>query len=301
VSAELANQREVLLVAPSGPGEQDLDQWLKDASADLTNRVAAAVDVEAALAQVRGAAASCVVPEARQATARAFATSIVAAGGGQVISNWETSWASRDEVRALAQAPHTATTTYAPQADNLQRLVEAAAGRDRVATQQLLESIRPIVLRYCRARIGRIDRSFASADDVVQEVCLSIISALPGYRDEGRPFLAFVYGIAKRKVAEAHLAVARNRSLPVPVVPDRSAVVAESAHPAERENLKDSMGQLLAVLSDKQREIVVSRVVVGLSAEETADLVGSTPGAVRTAQHRALNRLRKVVGNMRVP
>ncbi len=32
---------------------------------------------------------------------------------------------------------------------------------------------------------------------------------------------------------------------------------------------------------------------VGLSAEETAEIVGSTPGAVRVAQHRALSQLRK--------
>jgi RNA polymerase sigma-70 factor (ECF subfamily) len=55
------------------------------------------------------------------------------------------------------------------------------------------------------------------------------------------------------------------------------------------------MKQLLDVLPDKQREIVVLRVVVGLSAEETAEAVGSTPGAVRVAQHRALARLRKTL------
>jgi RNA polymerase sigma-70 factor (ECF subfamily) len=59
--------------------------------------------------------------------------------------------------------------------------------------------------------------------------------------------------------------------------------------------LNERMSQLLRVLPDKQREIVVLRVVVGLSAEETADAVGSTPGAVRVAQHRALARLRKVL------
>jgi len=55
------------------------------------------------------------------------------------------------------------------------------------------------------------------------------------------------------------------------------------------------MNDLLRILPDKQREIVVLRVVVGLSAEETADAVGSTPGAVRVAQHRALARLRKTL------
>lgn len=38
--------------------------------------------------------------------------------------------------------------------------------------------------------------------------------------------------------------------------------------------------------------MLVLRLIVGLSAEETADAVGSTPGAVRVAQHRALARLK---------
>jgi RNA polymerase sigma-70 factor (ECF subfamily) len=59
--------------------------------------------------------------------------------------------------------------------------------------------------------------------------------------------------------------------------------------------LSDQMAALLRVLPEKQREIVVLRVVVGLSAEETAEAVGSTPGAVRVAQHRALARLRKEI------
>ena len=53
------------------------------------------------------------------------------------------------------------------------------------------------------------------------------------------------------------------------------------------------ISRLLDTLPEKQREILVLRVVVGLSAEETAEAVGSTPGAVRVAQHRALGRLRK--------
>jgi RNA polymerase sigma-70 factor, ECF subfamily len=52
------------------------------------------------------------------------------------------------------------------------------------------------------------------------------------------------------------------------------------------------MTKLMETLPDKQREIVRLRVMVGLSAEETAKAVGSTPGAVRVAQRRALDRLR---------
>jgi RNA polymerase sigma-70 factor (ECF subfamily) len=192
-------------------------------------------------------------------------------------------------------APVRPVAAYGPQDEQFRRLVDAAVNRDPVATQRVLESIRPIVLRYCRARNGRLDRSFSSADDVVQEVCLSVISALPSYRDQGQPFLAFVYGIAQHKVADAHRAAARNKSLPVPEVPDRAESTPGPEQRALASDLTASLERLLAVLTAKQREIVALRVMAGLSSEETAVAVGSTPGAVRVAQHRALARLRKLM------
>ena len=58
----------------------------------------------------------------------------------------------------------------------------------------------------------------------------------------------------------------------------------------------ERLGHLLHKLTPRQREVLVLRIAVGLSAEETAQVVGSTPGAVRVTQHRALNRLRGVIG-----
>jgi RNA polymerase sigma-70 factor (ECF subfamily) len=152
-----------------------------------------------------------------------------------------------------------------------------------------------MVVRYCRARVGRQERTFASADDVAQEVCLAVLTALPGYRDQGRPFLAFVYGIAAHKVADAHRTAGRNRTEPVAEIPDEPEPSAGPEQWALRRELNGQLNELLCILPDKQREIVVLRVVVGLSAEETAEAVGSTPGAVRVAQHRALSRLRKAL------
>ena len=122
---------------------------------------------------------------------------------------------------------------------------------------------------------------------------MAVLTALPGYRVQGKPFLAFVYGIAAHKVIDAHRASARNRSEPVADVPDSVEVADGPEQRALRVELSGEMGRLLDHLPDKQREILVLRVVVGLSAEETAEAVGSTPGAVRVAQHRALARLRK--------
>ena len=96
--------------------------------------------------------------------------------------------------------------------EGLDAVVADAVAGDRDALRTVLETVRPIVLRYCRARIGTTERSGYSADDVAQEVCLAVITALPRYKDQGRPFLAFVYGIAAHKVADTHRAAGRNKA-----------------------------------------------------------------------------------------
>jgi RNA polymerase sigma-70 factor, ECF subfamily len=176
--------------------------------------------------------------------------------------------------------------------ERLDSVVAEAVAGNRDALREVLETIRPIVVRYCRARFGTTERSGLSADDVAQEVCLAAITALPRYKDQGRPFLAFVYGIAAHKVADAHRAAARNRSDPTDVVPERFSVQAGPEQLAIESESAARMNKLLEVLPEKQREILILRVVVGMSAEETAEAVGSTAGAVRVAQHRALARLK---------
>ncbi|MEE9243512.1 MAG: sigma-70 family RNA polymerase sigma factor [Mycobacterium sp.] len=179
--------------------------------------------------------------------------------------------------------------------ERLDSVVADAVNGDRGALQEVLETIRPIVVRYCRARVGAAERSGLSADDVAQEVCLAAITALPRYKDQGRPFLAFVYGIAAHKVADAHRAAGRNRADPMDVVPERSTGEAGPEQLAIDSEQSARMKELLQILPEKQREILVLRVVVGMSAEETADAVGSTAGAVRVAQHRALARLKSEI------
>jgi RNA polymerase sigma-70 factor (ECF subfamily) len=176
--------------------------------------------------------------------------------------------------------------------EHLDAVVAEAVAGNRDALREVLEIIRPIVVRYCRARVGATERSGLSADDVAQEVCLAAITALPRYRDQGRPFLAFVYGIAAHKVADAHRAAARNRADPTDVVPERYSVEAGPEQMALDSESSARMNRLLSVLPERQREILILRVVVGMSAEETAEAVGSTAGAVRVAQHRALARLK---------
>ncbi|GAA2051105.1 sigma-70 family RNA polymerase sigma factor [Williamsia deligens] len=176
--------------------------------------------------------------------------------------------------------------------DELDRAVAAAGRGDRSALADVLETVRPLVVRYCRARVGAGERHTLSADDVAQEVCMAVMTALPRYSDQGRPFMAFVYGIAAHKVADAHRGAARIKSDPVETIPEAMDVDDGPEQLALNSDASRRMGELLSRLPEKQREILVLRLVVGMSAEETAEAVGSTPGAVRVAQHRALNKLK---------
>ena len=174
---------------------------------------------------------------------------------------------------------------------DLRELAAAAIEGNAKATEALLTRIRPMVLRYCRGRLGRLPGAEFAADDAAQEACIAVLTALPRYRDEGRPFEAFVFGIAARKVADVQRSAVRS---PVPTESMPDAVddtpgpedQAMSADDAERARL------LLARLPDHLRELLLLRVAVGLSAEETGRALNMTPGAVRVAQHRALARLR---------
>jgi RNA polymerase sigma-70 factor (ECF subfamily) len=129
---------------------------------------------------------------------------------------------------------------------------------------------------------------------------MAVMTALPRYRDQGRPFMAFVYGIAAHKVADAHRGAARVKADPVEELPEAMSVDNGPEQLALDADASRRMAELLELLPEKQREVLVLRLVVGMSAEETAEAVGSTAGAVRVAQHRALNKLKTELMRVRV-
>ena len=78
--------------------------------------------------------------------------------------------------------------------DRLASLVPLAQNGDQRALKEIIKVVHPTVLRYARARIsgGRTP----TAEDVAQEICLAVATSVHKYQDTGKPFMAFVYGIA---------------------------------------------------------------------------------------------------------
>jgi RNA polymerase sigma-70 factor, ECF subfamily len=181
-------------------------------------------------------------------------------------------------------------------------LVASAISGDRTATDALLGLLRPGVLRYCRARLGDRRHRDSDAEDCAQEVLLGVLGALPGYRHEPGRFWGFVYGVAAHKVVDAHRRRRDDVSVPVPeftpVPSDRPGPLGHLEATERRQRLNLLLGRL----APGQRDVVVLRVVFGLSARETAGVLGlAGPGAVRVSQHRALTALRRHIAASPAP
>lgn len=194
--------------------------------------------------------------------------------------------------RTQGVTPGRPTAMDSSEAGGLQALAARALSGEQGAVADLLAAVRRLVHRYCRAKLGRLPGADHAAEDAAQEVCIAVLTALPRYKDTGRPFEAFVYRIAANKVADAQRASYR---APVPTddVPD-----AATAEPGPEQLALDAfdaqtVGRLLDTLPPKLREIITLRVGAGMSAEETGRALDMTAGAVRVAQHRAMQKLRK--------
>ncbi|ANN15658.1 RNA polymerase subunit sigma-70 [Amycolatopsis orientalis] len=176
-------------------------------------------------------------------------------------------------------------------------LIRAAIDGDRRAVGSLLALLRPIVFRYCAGRLGGTTRGISSADDCAQEVLMAVLLALPRYNYRDDSFLPYVFGIASHKVADVRRNLARDPSAPVPdPEPDQDGPWNPTFEEVEKADRSRRMSRLFKFLSAKQRDVLVLRVILGFSAEETAVALGmASAGAVRVTQHRALNELRRVL------
>ncbi|OLL19450.1 MULTISPECIES: sigma-70 family RNA polymerase sigma factor [unclassified Rhodococcus (in: high G+C Gram-positive bacteria)] len=168
----------------------------------------------------------------------------------------------------------------------LRHWVPRAVAGEPHAVGVVVSSVRPHVLSFCAARMDEGTRAHTPAEDVTQEVCLALTRALPRYQDRGASLLRFAFGIATHKVADARRKAART------VTPLHDVAGPGPEEGVLDEELRSAVRRQLALLPEQQRRVVQLRILQGYSAERTAAMLGTSVGAVRIAQHRALQRIR---------
>jgi RNA polymerase sigma factor (sigma-70 family) len=154
-----------------------------------------------------------------------------------------------------------------------------------------LDALGPLYERYggeVRSLLLRTEPSLgrAGADDLCQEVFLTLVDTVNRYEHQGK-LKSWLYGIAVRKAR----AWRRRRWVRV-VLGQRhgtavSGVAIQSDRLEERVSARQRIETALAILPNTQREVIVLRMIEGLSGEETAQVLGISENAVGTRLHRA--------------
>jgi RNA polymerase sigma-70 factor (ECF subfamily) len=174
--------------------------------------------------------------------------------------------------------------------EELNALALAAQQGDAGSREALIRQIRPAVLRYLLAR-GLAEHD---ADDLTQDVCLAVFQAVDRWRDEGRPVWAVVFAIVRNKLADRLRQLTRQReSLHEDMSVHDLARHDSPAELMEQDESAAGVSALLASLPPSQRDVLLLRVIAGLSCAETSEALGLTVGSVRVIQYRGMTTLRR--------
>ncbi|UOZ05680.1 helix-turn-helix domain-containing protein [Amycolatopsis sp. WQ 127309] len=171
-------------------------------------------------------------------------------------------------------------------------VVQSAVEGAPEAVERVLQTVRPLVMRYCRARIGQHDGTFVAADDLAQDICLAVLVDLPSASGRYQDLLRLVYGIAARQVGSAKATMAPCSRIRMPAW---NRLPGTRRCPSEHASDGSQVWRMLAVLSASEREVVVLRVIVGLTVTDTCEVLGQNPGWVRFKQAHALATLRRLL------
>ncbi|MFH8678341.1 RNA polymerase sigma factor [Streptomyces lydicus] len=170
--------------------------------------------------------------------------------------------------------------------------VQAAQDGDEAAFRTVYRAVHPRLLGYVRTLVSEAD-----VEDVTSEAWLQITRDLARFTGDADRFRGWAARIARNRALD-HIRM-RGR---------RPAVGGDESELADTPAASDTAGEalealgtgrtmrLIARLPQDQAEAVVLRVVVGLDAKSTAEVLGKRPGAVRTAAHRGLRKLAELIG-----
>jgi RNA polymerase sigma-70 factor (ECF subfamily) len=129
------------------------------------------------------------------------------------------------------------------------------------------------------------------AEDIAGDVWTEVTASLSKFVGGDDAFRAWVFTLARRRAIDTYRRAGRR-----PTDPLFDDLAEESAdHPEDetvaRLSLEALVARLRRLLPADQAEVLLLRVVQGLSVDEVATLTAKTPANVRVLQHRALNRL----------
>jgi RNA polymerase sigma-70 factor (ECF subfamily) len=170
-------------------------------------------------------------------------------------------------------------------------LVTAARAGDRDAFAAIYERHRLVVYRFARLMSG----SDSTAEDVTQEVFVTLIRTLPVYEPQRAGLLTYLYGVA-RNVTRNRLRRDR-RFVALDTAAGTPCSSADDPHDAAaRAEERTLLRRVILSLPSRYREAVILADVQGLAYAETARILQVPVGTVRSRLSRARHMIAARVG-----
>jgi RNA polymerase sigma factor (sigma-70 family) len=172
-------------------------------------------------------------------------------------------------------------------------LVLSAAQADAPwAYERLYRSLAPAICGYLRIQ------GAADPEDLTSEVFLGAFRAIGSFAGDEGQFRSWVFTIAHRRLTDERRARSCRPAMTDAVLPDWAAGDVEEAL---RRLSAERVRALCAGLAPDQADVLLLRLISGLTVEAIADLLGKTPGAVKALQRRGVCALRKHFERQGVP
>ncbi len=170
-------------------------------------------------------------------------------------------------------------------------LVDAAKAGDQAALSELYQTYFPRLYRYILARTG----NSYDAEDLTEEVFMRVLQAIKRFEHRKAPFSAWLFRIAHNAViSQRRKETARGRSSQL-----NDGMQVDTAGPeelAEKHVALSEVMQAAKTLPDAQRQVISLRFAAGLTVAETARAMGKGEGNVKVIQHKAIAKLREMMG-----
>jgi RNA polymerase sigma factor (sigma-70 family) len=163
-------------------------------------------------------------------------------------------------------------------------VIAAAKAGEGGAFATLFDALGRSVAGYLRGR------GVEDPDGAANEVFLRVFTRVGKFEGDEAQFRSWVFTIARNLAVDEQRARVRRAT----VTAINGSVARLSGSNVANDVVSDRhVDDLVASLTREQRDVILLRFVADLSIEQTADVIGKPPSAVKALQHRALNALRK--------
>ena len=164
-----------------------------------------------------------------------------------------------------------------------EELLAAARGGAEWAWTAIYRDLAPPVLGYLRAR-GAFE-----AEDLLGEVFVQVVRDLPTFVGSTRDFRAWVFAIAHHRMLDDFRRRARRPVEPSAVLDDRDHGAGNVEDEAMQSISADQIRARSSAASHPiERDVLLLRILGGLTIDEIARTLNKRPGAVKALQRRGL-------------